>query len=158
MSATTTQIQFDPNAAPDVVSSDPIPAGDYKVMVDSTEVKRTKNGDGMMAVVALKVVEGEYAGRLVWDRILFAHPNEKAAAMGQARLKSLCTACGWTQRLSDTAVLHDKVVLAKVKVAAGRDGYDPSNEVKKYAPLGDPGAPAPTVEQRPAQAQQTRPW
>ena len=72
-------LDFDPNEYSDA-DNEPVPAGRYKVRVQRINSKPAfaafddrKNYD-----VGLEIIEGEYAGRLLWEYLtLYAGKSEK---------------------------------------------------------------------------------
>lgn len=112
-----------------------MPEGMYTMIVDASEVKTPKSGNGEMLSLTLKIVDGKYDGRLVFENITLQNANEKAVQIGKGKLSALCRAVGVLQ-LTDSTQLHDKPFLAKLKIGKARDGYEPRNEVAKYEPKG----------------------
>ena len=78
------KIDFDKHEEPSDYS--PIPEGEYLVEVEKVEERSTNAGDEMWSLT-FAVVEGEYAGRKVWDNMVFSE-----AAMG--RVKLICSRMG----------------------------------------------------------------
>lgn len=64
----------------------PVPPGSYLCRVERVEETETQNGDEMWRL-GLKVVEGEHAGRWVFDNLVFS-------PMALKRVKSFCKAVG----------------------------------------------------------------
>lgn len=118
---------------------DPIPNGEYPVMAVASEMRPTKAGTGQYLQLELEVMDGPYKGRKVWDRLNLDNPNEKAVQIAKAQFAALCTAVG-VPTPQDSSQLHNRPVIAKVRVSPARDGYDASNDVKGYKAIG--GAPA----------------
>lgn len=61
---------------------DPIPEGDYSFVITKVEERRTKNKDPMVHVTC-KVMEGLYAGRIVWHNVNFLPKDNKGAGMSK---------------------------------------------------------------------------
>lgn len=61
---------------------DPIPEGDYSFVITKVEERRTKNKDPMVHVTC-KVLEGTYAGRIVWHNVNFLPKENKGAGMSK---------------------------------------------------------------------------
>lgn len=85
----------------------PIPDGTYTMRIDSVEAKETRKGDPMFKLT-LKVIDGEYTNRLVWDNLVF---NSKA--MG--RVKKLCGAIGLPTK-GEVDITPDKLEGKEVRV------------------------------------------
>lgn len=119
--------QIEPNAP-----RDPIPAGWYKAVVSESIEKPTKAQTGSYLQLTLEVIEGEHAGRKVFERLNLKNPNAQAVEIAQRSLSGICRAIGViTPRHSQD--LHDKPMMIKVAVTPERDGYGASNEIKEYA-------------------------
>jgi hypothetical protein len=70
----------------DVQQFTPIPPGRYPFRVERVEEAETQNGDEMWRL-GLRVLEGKYAGRWVFDNLVFSKTALK-------RVKSFCKAVG----------------------------------------------------------------
>jgi hypothetical protein len=124
---------FDANAVDPAESREPVPAGWYKVVIASSEEKPTKAQTGSYLNLQMQIVDGEHAGRSVYDLLNLNNPNQTAVEIAQRTLSSICRATGvMTPRQSDD--LHDKPMMVKVSVKPASNGYDARNEVKEYAP------------------------
>lgn len=132
-----------------------IPPGKYKVQVIDSDMRSTKDGGGQYLWLEMEIVEGEHAGRKLWDRLNLVNANAQAVEIAQRQLSALCHATGQL-RVNDSEQLHFKPVIATVKVRQARDGYDASNEIRGYEPAGGGQAPARTTT-TPATAAQPRP-
>jgi hypothetical protein len=138
---------------------DVLPAAKYSVAITESEWKRTKNDNGTMLTLTLTVIDGQYKGRKVWDRLNLDNPNPAAVEIAQKTLAAICHATG-VMKVSDSTQLHDIPLLADVKVKDGPNG--PNNEVKGYAKLdgtvaAPTKAPAAVTGAAPAKAV-TPPW
>lgn len=135
----------------------PIPPGDYTVQIVSSQMAETANRNGHMLKLELEILEGEHAGRRLYDRLNLDNPNRQAVEIAQRTLSAICHAIG---RLSvqDSEELHMQPMTAVVSVkeaSTGRDGkqYGASNEIKTYKVLRDAPAPVNAASAfRPAQA------
>jgi hypothetical protein len=108
-----------------------IPAGKYKVMVVDSDMRPTKDGNGKYLWLELDVIDGEYQGRKLWDRLNIVNQNAQAVEIAQRALSALCHATG-KLHVSDSADLHGIPVMATVRVRAAREQYDASNEIRGY--------------------------
>lgn len=128
---------------------EPIPSGWYTCQITESVIEPTKSGNGHFLKLTLKVLEGEYSGRTVFDRLNIDNPNETAVTIAYETLSAICHATGVIQ-VSDSSELHGRPMNVKVKLTPANDRYDAGNEVKGYAPLQQQAA-APM--QQPAQGQ-----
>lgn len=143
---------FDANTVEPTASYDPLPAGWYKAVFTTSEEKPTKAMTGSYLQMTAEIIEGEYQGRKLIERLNLNNPNSTAVEIAKRTLSGICRATGiMTPR--DSSDLHDKPFMVKVAVKPGSGDYGPSNEIKEYAPTG--GA-APSVASGNGAA--TPPW
>ena len=147
------QLNFDAREVKPSSSPDPIPAGKYLVEVTDSEMKETKNKDGSYLELVFTVVDGEYRGRKLWDRLCINHPNSKTVEIARANLSAVCHAVGVLQP-QDSVQLHGLPLGVRVILKDDNNG-EKRNEVKGYyrrkdieqpvaapqAPVGDNTAP-----------------
>jgi hypothetical protein len=131
------ELMFDASnvAIPQENSFAPIPAGQYPVIVDSSEFRDTKAGDGRYLHLELSIVDGPSKGRKIFDNLNLENKNPTAVDIAQRQLASLVRACGKV-KISDSAELHNIPVSATLAVRKGTNGYEDSNDVKSYGPFG----------------------
>ena len=124
------QLNFDARQVDPQQSFEPIPAGWYNMMIVESEIKPTSHGQGAYLQLSLKVVDGQYAGRQVFDRLNLQNQNPVAAEIAYKRLSAYCHATGVIQ-VQDSQQLHGIPLKARVSVRTDSTGqYDPSNEIK----------------------------
>ena len=126
---------------------DPIPAGEYPVIITASELKYTKDKTGQYIELMLEIQDGEYSGRKLFDRLNLFNNNRQAVEIAQRQLAQICHAVGVLQ-VHDSEQLHYKPLIAIVRVRHAKDGYEAKNEVKGYKAAS--GAPVQTNFQRPA--------
>ena len=110
---------------------EPLPVGDYNMMVIESEISPNKKGTGSYLKIVLHCLDDEYQGRRVYEYINIDHPNEKVVAIAERQLAELCNAVGVLE-LEDTQELHEIPFVARLKVEAGNEQFGPSNKVKKF--------------------------
>lgn len=132
----------------------PIPAGTYSVIISDSEIRETKNGQGTYLKLALDIQQGEYQGRKIFHNITLQNPNQTAVSIGQKHLAQICHAVGVLQ-VNDSAELHNRPLLAVVRIRKGDGQYGDSNEVQRYeaAQMSAAQAFQPPPQARPAQPQ-----
>lgn len=135
---------------------DPIPNGRYPVLIVGAERKTSKDGRSEFVELTLKVCDGQYNGRRIWDRCLIRHPNPQAEGIGRGRLKTLCEAIGIT-KLKDAEELVNYQATAILKVKPHRDTGEPQNEVARFVPDGATAPAAAATAPRSA-APAPAPW
>ncbi|GAB5501170.1 MAG: hypothetical protein PsegKO_34810 [Pseudohongiellaceae bacterium] len=167
------QNQFDATQVEPQGDYSPLPAGTYRVAIRESEMRVTKNGQGQYLWLELEVLEGQQAGRKLYDRLNLVNNNPTAVEIAQRTLSAICHATGQMQ-VQDSCQLHDIPMRAKVKVEPAKGKYGESNSIR-YLPLEQGGAPAAPAAPKPAPqpaaaptpssepvaaqpAQQTPPW
>lgn len=133
---------------------EPLPAGEYPVMVDEAEMKTTKAGTGRFLKLGMVVIGEQYAGRKLFANINIRNPNPKAEEIGLRDLASLTVAVGLAV-IEDSTDLLGKQLLVKIKVKPADGQYGPSNDVRAYKPLNGTTA-KPKTAAAPAQPRQTQ--
>tara|TARA_R110002153_G_scaffold268816_1_gene433992 strand:+ start:618 stop:1094 length:477 start_codon:yes stop_codon:yes gene_type:complete len=136
---------FDASAIEPQAAYQPLPAGWYKCVITNTEEKPTKAQTGSYLELKIEVIEGDYQGRLVFDRLNLKNPNPTAVEIAQRSLSSICRSVG-VNNPQDSADLRDKPLMVKLAVSPANGQYEASNEVKGYDAVGDASAsPAPAA-------------
>lgn len=130
--------EFNADKAPE--RNQPLPAGDYLVVIKSTEKKDTKNPKpgtkSAYLEVRLTIVDGPQKNRLLFCRINYWNPNSIARTIAEAELGELCKAAG-VPVLKDTAQLHGKIIAVSVVVEQRKDqNGNPrkDNKIVKFLP------------------------
>jgi hypothetical protein len=137
-----------------------IPAGKYLCQVVNSEMRPTKDGGGAYLWLELEILDGEFKGRKVFDRLNLENQNQQAVDIARRALSALCHAVGELQ-VKDSEQLHFKPFVATVRMRPASDGYDASNEVRGYAPADGKVVPiAAPAAAKPAAAPvvKTPPW
>jgi hypothetical protein len=133
-------LEFDATAIPPQAPFEVIPPGKYVCQIVASERRPTKSGDGAYLWLEEEILEGEYAGRRVFDRLNIQNQNVQTVEIANRTLSALCHAVG-ELKVKNSEQLHFKPFVATVRVRPPSDGYDASNEVRGYAPVGG-SAPA----------------
>src|SRR5512132_3312138 len=150
-----------------------LPPGRYVVQIVNSEMRPTKDGMGQYLWLELDVLEGEHAGRKLFDRLNLVNANPTAVEIAQRTLSAICHAVGKMQ-VDDSEQLHLILMIADVKVQPPKNGYDASNTLR-YMPLekqtvsrpvAAPAArpavaarpAAPVISSAPAVESSTAPW
>ena len=142
---------FDANKVEPRAAMDPIPAGRYLAMLNSSEMKANKSGTGQFLELVFTIVEGEYKNRQLWARLNLVNPNELAVKIAQAELSALCRAVNvLTPR--DSVELHGLPLTLRVKLKKRADTGELTNVIFGYEPRE-------AITGKPQQAQSaTPPW
>ena len=110
---------------------EPIPAGWYLAEVTKSEYKANKAKTGHYLTCQLKVIEGEYKGRYVFNLMNLDNPNPTAVEIANKEMATLCEACGLDE-CEDSTELHGIPIAIRVVIKDGEGGYPPKNEIKAY--------------------------
>lgn len=150
-----TAINFNARTVSPSETFEPVPPGWYPVSIIESEEKPTSNGAGSYLYLVMRIMDGPYAGRKLFDRLNTNNQNQQTVEIANRTLSAICHATGILD-LQDTQQLHGIVIEARATVReaqTGADGrrYDAQNEVKGYRALGSGGAPAPTASMPAAQ-------
>ena len=135
---------------------EPLPEGQYEVMITDSCQKATKAGNGHYLQVTLEVQTGEHKGRLLWDRCVLDHPNKTTVEIARSSLSALCRAVD-VLTPQDSAELHYKPCVARVALKKMQDGT-PVNEIKGYSKVPPATAAEPTPMVKPSAAETVAPW
>ena len=111
-----------------------VPAGTYLVVIESSEKKATRKGDGHYLELVLQVISGDYSGRKIWDRLNMWNKSKVAAGIAQGMLSSICRSVD-TLQPNDSSDLHNKPLLVTVKTEKYEGNL--KNVVVGYTKQGD---------------------
>jgi len=139
---------FDASTVEPTTAYEVLPAGEYQAMITDSEMKTTKNGNGEYLQLTVEIIDGEYKGRLLWERLTLKHPNAKTVEIAQRTLSAICRAVGVLQP-KDSAELHGVAFVVKVGIEAPKNGYDAQNRIKAYKSARQAQtAPPPAADQK----------
>jgi hypothetical protein len=124
-------INFDSNTVEPAGSFEPLPIGDYTVIISATEIKDTKTGKGQYLQFVYDVVDGEYQGRKLFDRLNIKNENVTAQEIAQRSLSAICRSVGVIHP-TDTDQLKGIPFIVKVGIRAASGEYQASNVIKEY--------------------------
>ena len=142
-------LQFDATTVPPAAVLEAIPAGKYEAAITGSEMQAgRKEGTGML-VLEHTILNGEHAGRKLFNRLNLQNPSAVAVEIAYKALSAICHATGVMQ-VQNSTQLHGIPMLIKVAYRPAEpkpDGtgmYEPSNEIKGYEALGASSQAAPT--------------
>ena len=137
---------------------EPLPADWYKAVITATEEKPTKAQTGSYLELNMEIIEGNYQGRRVFERLNLNNPKPVAVEIAQRSLSSICRAVG-VNNPQNSEELMDKPLMIKLAVKPADGQYGPSNEVKGYeAVSGGIAAVAAPVAATASAGGSTPPW
>jgi hypothetical protein len=111
---------------------EPVAAGRYAAVITDAKVGPLKSGKGQAVLVTWEVEGGQYAGRLIWDRVIVSHESAEPTKYGRRKFKDIADACGIKDAITDLEVLRNKPCLITVKIENDDSGeYPPKNVVTR---------------------------
>ncbi len=119
-------------------SFEPLPKGNYRLQVIESRIDDTKSGTGQMLTLTLEVIEGQYKGRRIWDRLNIRNTNPEAQRIALVAHAKLCRLVGIKENKDarESENLHFKPFTAQVTIQEDKSGqYGPQNRVR----YPDPG-------------------
>jgi hypothetical protein len=124
---------FDASKVEPTGAFEPLPAGDYPVVIIESAMKPTKNGQGQYLELKIQVCSGKYQNRQLFDRLNLVNSNDQAVQIAKGTLSAICRAVN-VLTPNDSSELHLKKMLATVKVKPDQNG-NPRNEISGYKPF-----------------------
>ena len=141
---------FDAREVKPAGTYDPLPAGKYKMVATRSEMKDTKTGGGKFLEIQFEVVEGEYKGRRLTDRLNLVNSNSQAVEIARSTLSAICHATGVMQP-KDSSQLHNIPLIVKVALEKRKDNGEDTNRIKGYEAIG-------TAAAEPVAVSEKAPW
>ena len=86
---------YDFNASdftPSMGGFEPLPAGDYGVVLAKAEERQNQSGTGSRTAINFQVIDGPHKGRFVPDNLHLGHKTSEVAYKAKCRLAVLCNA------------------------------------------------------------------
>ncbi len=108
------QLNFDASQVDPAQPFEAIPSDKYVVEITNSELKPTKSGNGSYLEIEYTVLDGEYRGRKVWDRLCLNHPTQKTVDIARSHLSAICHAVD-VLRPRESNELHHIPLLITVK-------------------------------------------
>jgi hypothetical protein len=140
-------LNFDATQVDPKAGFEPIPVGQYEVVITESEEKPNSKGTGTYHQFTFEVIDGEYKGRKLWARLNLNNPNQTAVDIARSELSAICRAVGVMKPI-DSTDLHDLPLVIKVGMEKRGDTGELQNKItgyvaKEQAPKSTP-APAAT--------------
>jgi hypothetical protein len=143
---------FNPNAPGQtgITDFEAVPSDWYVAQIINSIMKPNKAGTGQFLELTWQILQGEFTGRQVWQRLNLVNPSEQAVDIAQKYLKSICDAVGIPGPVSDSQILHGRPCQIRAIKTPATAQYPEGNEVKGYryvdgTPLGKSGGIAAAV-------------
>jgi len=127
---------FDASKVEPQTARTPIPAGDYKAAVSSSEMKRNSKDNGSFLALEFEVVDGPHKGRKLFANLNLDNPNKQAVEIAKSELSAICRAVN-VLTPNDSAELHNRPLFLTVGLENRKDTGDMQNRIKGYKSLAD---------------------
>lgn len=111
---------------------DPIPSGQYKAIIEDTERVPTKDtsNDNEYLNLKISITEGDYKGRIVFERLNIWNSNPKAVNIAKDTLYDICHAIN-VPKVQNHEELRYKELGVKIAIEKSEQ-YGDKNVVKKF--------------------------
>lgn len=129
---------FDASSVEPSSSYDVLPPGKYLGQIVASEMRATKDGHGQYLYLEVDILDGQYAGRKLFDRLNLVNANTDTVQIAQRTLSSICRAVGKMQ-VSNSEQLHLIPMTLDVRVRPPKGLYGESNSIR-YLPRATSGA------------------
>lgn len=136
-------LNFDATKVNPTIPLDVLPAGKYVVEITNSATKETKAKNGSYLELEMTVLDGEYKGRKLWDRLCVNHVNRKTQEIAQANLSALCHAINVLKPI-DSFDLHGLPFVVNVRLQKNENTGEMFNDIRGYSPKGKTFVPFPT--------------
>ena len=135
-----------------------LPAGEYKAHIIKSSADTNKKETGIILTLEFDILEGQYKGRKIWDRLNIQHENSQAEEIGRRQLRKLVEILGLPLTLDDSEKLHFKPVIVVLKVEKRKDNGQDANRVSYYKSVNAATSAPTAVVAAPAEAPKAQPW
>jgi len=141
---------FDPTVVPDRPSNDVLPIDNYIAQITESDFKPTKKGTGRYISLTLTIIDGQYAGRKLFDNLNIVNENKQAMDIANSTLKELMAAVGVAGTMGKARLIEMHNIPLTLKVGqtprkdlpADASGNKPMQNTIRYKPHGNKVAPA----------------
>lgn len=142
------RVALDPNVE-ESGSFTVVPDGHYKAVVAGDKMYQTKDKKGTILELTIQIVDGQYSGTTILDRLNILNPSDMAQKIAQGTLKRICNAVKAPYPPQNTDAILGKPMMVKIGVEEFTSNTSgkvlQSNKVKNYAPYTSATA-APAVK------------
>lgn len=130
---------FDASTVEPNIPFEVLSPGKYLAQIVASEMRATKDGAGQYLNLELDILDGQYSGRKLFDRLNLVNANPDTVQIAQRTLSSICRAVGKMQ-VSNSEQLHLIPLIVDVRVRPPKGQYGETNSVR-YLPRSGPTAP-----------------
>ncbi|MDR0391803.1 MAG: DUF669 domain-containing protein [Planctomycetaceae bacterium] len=126
------QLNFDASQVDPSIPFEVLPSGKYVAEITNTELKPIKSGDGSYLEFEYTIIDGQYRGRKVWDRLCLNHRNPNTVEIARSNLSAICHAVG-VLKPHDSSELHRIPLAITIKLKRDDSTDNIYNEIRGYA-------------------------
>lgn len=123
-----TDINFNSDEVHPIGDFTPLPVGEYLVVISASERKPTSKGDGAYLQLVLDVVDKEFKGRKIFERLNLENANDTTVEIAKRTLSAICKVTG-VRHPKQSEELHDIPFLVKVGITPAKGEYGASNKI-----------------------------
>lgn len=124
------QLNYDVNAEELESTFEPVPAGQYNVIITDSSFDNNKNNTGKVLILTYQIMEGPFKDRKIFENLNLINPNKQAEEISKKALNSIGVALGFN-KVEDSVQLHNKMLTIEVTVKKSEE-YGLQNKIKKH--------------------------
>lgn len=103
----------------------------YLAHITASKWKPTKAKTGELIEMQVRILEGEYKGRMLFERLNLVNPNPVAVDIANRTLNSICAACD-LEDVEDTDDLHNIPMVITLTLNEATAQFAASNSIGSY--------------------------
>lgn len=134
---------------------DPVPVGEYLVVIEDSDFVETKTGGGMYLKLKYKIIDGEFKNRTLYENLNLVNKNKQAEAIARRALNAIGAAVD-VHQIDDSAQLHGRPLIISVGMRDNGE-YGMQNVIKKHISAASEPQKAVTKEENTEKSQQATP-
>jgi len=143
------ELNYEVNKKELETSIEAVPAGEYIVIIESSDYVQNKQGTGMILKLVYQIIDGPFKGKKIFENLNLENVNKQAEEISRKALNSIGVATG-VAKIQDSAQLHNIPMKLEVTVR-NTDDYGKQNNIKKHLPMNGGGnVPVPPTEAAPS--------
>ena len=126
-----TELNFNAPEVDPIGSFEVLPIGDYLVVITASSKDSNKKGTGQLLQLTFDVIDGEYKGRKIFERLNIVHENATAMKIAQQALSAICYVTG-VMHPKQSEELHGKPIMIRLGIRPAKGEYNESNTILEY--------------------------
>ncbi len=125
-------LNFNAQTVAPAMGMETVPKGWYNVIMDQSEMKPTKDGQGGYLECRFTILDGAHAGKHIFTRLNLQNKNQTTVEIAQKQLSAIAHAVQVLQ-VQDSQQLHGRPLKVKVKIRVDTTGeYEDQNEITVF--------------------------